>query len=140
MVVSYPWLIGRDVAGQMARQSLTIRMELAKTGLRVIATRPLFGVGIDRFFLSAGSLASPELHAMWPARKNPHNDFIRVGAELGLVALGLFVWILAGAGRRIWQTLQRTRDARLAGLAGGLVAFLITSPPHPHGARRPHVF
>jgi O-antigen ligase len=127
MVLSYPWLTGRDVAGELARQSLTIRVELARTALRVIATRPLFGVGIDRFHLSAGELASPELDAMWPARKNPHNDFLRVGAELGLVGLGMFLWILAAAGRRIWQALWSTRDARLAGLAGGLVAWLITS-------------
>jgi hypothetical protein len=127
MIIGYPWMTGRDVAGAMAGQSLTIRGELARTGFRVIATRPLFGVGIDRFHLSSGRLASPELNAMWQARKNPHNDFLRIGAELGLVALGLFFWILAAAGRRIWQTLRRSRDARLAGLAGGLVAFLVTS-------------
>jgi hypothetical protein len=31
------------------------------------------------------------------------------------------------AGRRSWHAIQKGRDARLAGLAGGLVAFLITS-------------
>jgi hypothetical protein len=106
---------------------LTVRVELARAGLRVIETRPLFGVGIDRFYLSAERFASPELHALWPARMNPHNDFLRVGAELGLVGLGLFLWILTAAGRRIWQAIVRTRDARLAGLVGGLVAFLVTS-------------
>jgi hypothetical protein len=127
MVLSYPWLTGRDVAGELARQSLMIRVELIRTGLRVIATRPLFGVGVDRFHLSAASLASPELHAWWPARKNPHNDFLRFGAELGLVGLGLFVWILAAAGHRIWGALKSAQDAGLAGLVGGLVAFLVTS-------------
>jgi hypothetical protein len=127
IVITFPWVIGHDVAGETARQSLTVRVELIRAGVRVIATRPLFGVGIDRFWVVAGSLASPELHALWQGRKNPHNDFLRVGAELGLVGLGLFLWILAAAGRRIWQALSRTGDARLAGLAGGLVAFLITS-------------
>jgi hypothetical protein len=103
------------------------RVELARTGLRVIATRPLFGVGVDRFHILAGSLASPELHSLWPFRKNPHNDFLRFGAELGLVGLGLFLWILAAAGRRTWQAIERTGDARLAGVAGGVVAFLVTS-------------
>ncbi len=127
MIISYSWMSGRDFAGEMARQSLTVRSELVRAGLRVIATRPLFGVGIDRFYLLAGGLASPELHALWQGRMNPHNDFLRFGAELGLVGLGLFLWILAGAGTRIWKALQRTRDARLAGLAAGLVAFLVTS-------------
>ncbi len=127
MVVSYPWLIGRDIAGQTAARSLTIRRELAISGLRVIATRPVFGVGIDRFYLVAGSVASPELNAMWRGRKNPHNDFLRIGAELGLIGLALFLWILTGAARRTWLLLQQTHDPRLAGLAGGLVAFLVTS-------------
>ena len=103
MIVSYPWLIGRDVAGTRAAKSMTIRAELFEAGLEVIGTRPLFGVGIDRFYLVAGAYASPELNAMWRGRKNPHNDFLRVGAELGLVGLGLFIWILAGAGRRTWR-------------------------------------
>lgn len=127
MVASYPWLTGRDVAGVMARQSLVVRAELMRTGLHVMATRPLFGVGIDRFHVLAGSLASPRLNALFPVRKNPHNDFLRFGAELGLVGLGLFLWILAAAARRIGPALLVTRDARLAGVVGGLVAFLTTS-------------
>ena len=75
----------------------------------------------------AGPLASPELRALWGGRMNPHNDFLRFGAELGLVGLGLFLWILVAAGRRIWKALQEIRDVRLGGLAGGLVAFLVTS-------------
>jgi O-antigen ligase len=127
MIFSYRWMSGRDLAGEMAVQSLTVRVELVRTGLSLIATRPLFGIGIDRFFFLAPGFASPELRALWGGRMNPHNDFLRFGAELGLVGLGLFLWILAAAGRRIWQALQRTRDAHLAGLAGGLIAFLVTS-------------
>ncbi len=127
MLIGYPWWTGRDLSGVMARQSLHVRAELIKTGLRVIETRPLFGVGIDRFHLHAGSLASPELHALFPARKNPHNDLLRFAAELGLVGLGLFLWILAAAGRTVWRGIGASRDARLAGLAGGVIAFLVTS-------------
>ena len=127
MVVSYPWLTGRDVAGDLARQSLVIRAELFKTGLRVIATRPLFGVGIDRFYLSAGALASPELNALWPGRKNPHNDLLRIAGELGLVGAGLFIWILGTAIRPAVLALRTGRDLRLAALAGGLVALLVTT-------------
>lgn len=126
MVVSFPWVIGHDLAGATARRSLTVRVELLRAGLRVIETRPFFGVGIDRFYLVAGAFASPELNALWNGRKNPHNDFLRVGAELGLVGLALFLWILTDAAKRIWQTLKNRGDARVAGLAAGLVAFLVT--------------
>jgi hypothetical protein len=127
MLASYPWLTGRDVAGVMAQQSMAVRADLLRTGVRVMAERPVFGVGLDRFFLVAAPLAPPRLNELFPTRKNPHNDFLRFGAELGLVGLGLFVWILAGSGWRIWGALRASADPRLAGLAGGLVAFLTTS-------------
>ena len=127
MIASFRWMIGHDVAGETAKMSLIVCAELVKTGLKVFATRPLFGVGIDRFFLVAGPLASPLLESLWAGKKNPHNDFLRVGAELGIIGLGLFVWILGAAARRIWQSLRVYRDPRLAGLVGGLAAFLITS-------------
>ena len=127
MVIGYPLWTGRDLSGVMARQSLQVRAELMKTGLRVIETRPLFGVGIDRFHLLAASLASPDLHALFPTRKNPHNDFLRFATELGLLGLALFLWILLIAAREISRALRENRDARLAGLVGGIVAFFVTS-------------
>lgn len=127
LVVSYPLLTGRDVAGDLAKQSLAIRAELVRTGLRVIATRPLFGVGVDRFYLSAGNLASPQLNEWWPGRKNPHNDFLRFAGELGVIGLGLFLWILTAAAHRVWRALRRSGDRTLAGIVAGLIAFLVTS-------------
>jgi hypothetical protein len=126
MAFSYSWMSGRDLAGELARQSLTVRGELLRAGTRVIATRPTFGVGLDRFYLLAGDFASPELRSLWPGRMNPHNDFLRFGAELGLIGLGLFLWILIAAAVRIGRDLVTSRDARLAGLTGGVVAFLVT--------------
>jgi hypothetical protein len=127
IVFSFRHIVGHDIAGETAWQSVIVRYELTRTGLRVMATRPLFGVGIDRFFVPAEDLATPRLKSMWQARKNPHNDFLRVGAELGLIGLGLFVWMLGRAFVRICGALRNTGDVRLAGVAGGLTAFLITS-------------
>jgi O-antigen ligase len=127
MVISYPWMTGRDVVGETAAISLRTRVELAKTSVAVIGTRPLFGIGFDRFQDLAEEYASPELDALWRARKNPHNDFLRVGAELGLIGLGLLLWLLGSAAARIEAGLRRPRDVRLAALAGALSAFLITS-------------
>jgi hypothetical protein len=127
MIGSFRWMIGHDIAGDQARASLSVRGELLRVGLHVIETRPLFGVGIDRFFLVAGTVKSPLLEAAWASRRNPHNDFLRFAGELGLLGLGLFLWILASAAARIWQALRSSSDPHLAGLAAGLVAFLITS-------------
>jgi hypothetical protein len=126
MIVSYSWMSGRDIAGEKARQSLTVRAELIRAGGRVIATRPVFGVGMDRFYLLAGTYASPELQALWPGRMNPHNDVLRFTAELGIVGGVAFLCVLIAAGIPVGRALLQTRDARLAGLAGGIAAFLVT--------------
>ena len=127
MIGSFRSMVGHDVAGETARVSLSIRGELLRVGLRVIETRPVFGVGLDRFFLVAGTVKSPLLDATWSSRRNPHNDLLRFAGELGLLGLGLFLWILGAAAVRIWQALRNAYDPLLAGLAAGLVAFLITS-------------
>lgn len=127
MIVGFRWMVGHDIAGTTARASLSVRAELLRVGLRVIETRPLFGVGIDRFFLVAGTIKSPLLEAAWASRRNPHNDFLRFAAELGVVGLALFLGVLLSSGVRVWQALRHRSDPPLAGLAAGLVAFLITS-------------
>ena len=126
MIGSFRWMVGHDIAGSQARLSLSIRGELLRVGLRVIETRPLFGVGIDRFFLVAGTVRSPLLDSTWSSRRNPHNDLLRFAGELGLIGLGLFLWIVGSAGVRVWRALSRALDFRLGGLGAGLVAFLIT--------------
>ena len=91
MVVTYSTFIGRGpLVSRQAKDSLVVRAELLRAGLRVMGTRPLFGVGLDRFFVLAPGLASPDLHRLWPSRMNPHNDFLRFGAELGLAVSPVF--------------------------------------------------
>src|SRR3954471_676300 len=94
MVISFPHMVGHDVAGEKARASLGVRAELFRVGAHVIGTRPLFGVGIDRFYLVAANVTSPLLEVQWESRRNPHNDLLRFAGELGLLGLGLFLWIL----------------------------------------------
>jgi O-antigen ligase/polysaccharide polymerase Wzy-like membrane protein len=127
MIGSFRWMVGHDIAGTQARASLSVRGELLRVGVRVIETRPLFGVGLDRFFLVAGTVKSPLLDSAWSSRRNPHNDLLRFAGELGLIGLGLFVWILGSASARIWRALRGASDSLLTGLAAGLVAFFITS-------------
>jgi O-antigen ligase len=128
MVVTYSTFIGRGpLASRQAKDSLFVRAELLRAGLRVMETRPLFGVGLDRFFVLAPALASPDLHRLWQSRMNPHNDFLRFGAELGLAGFACFLFILAGEAWRIRRAVRAAPDLRLVGVAGGLVAFLVTS-------------
>lgn len=64
------------------------RTDIWKTGLMLMATRP-WGVGIDAFVIAEG--LSHGGFGKWNA---PHNSFLQVGVELGIVGLVIFVRLL----------------------------------------------
>ena len=51
--------------------------------------RPLFGVGMGRYYSRSGEFSSPELLRMFPPaiHENAHNNFLQLLAELGMVGL-----------------------------------------------------
>ncbi|MDL2274586.1 O-antigen ligase family protein [Desulfosarcina sp. OttesenSCG-928-G10] len=63
------------------------RVTVWKEGLRIMITRPLFGVGIGQFSVGLGTLGN----GAWKAA---HNSFVQIGTELGLIGLGAFVVML----------------------------------------------
>lgn len=106
------------------------RTELLKTGFRMLADRPLFGVGISQFYDLFPRYSSVELReafatsAVVPVtRENAHNNLMQILAELGIAGLAAFCLVLVTA-------LRRSREAsrppwRMAALFG-LAAFLLT--------------
>lgn len=74
------------------------RLMIWQTGLQMIAQRPITGVGIACFSIAHVRLAGQKLEMA------PHNSFIQVAAELGIVGLFLFtaiIFISLRAARRI---------------------------------------
>lgn len=66
----------------------TARWEIWKAGLSIVLSNPVFGVGIGNFAIAEGAT---KLTGRWNA---PHNAFLQLGAELGLVGLTFFVFLL----------------------------------------------
>ena len=107
-------------------RSLHFRSMFAKTAVRMTATAPLLGVGVGQYEVEYPDFASPELLRSY-ARNNAHDYFLWIAAELGLVGLGLFSWLIAAALVDGWREVRaRTNDYRLLGLLAGLVAFIVT--------------
>lgn len=101
------------------------RYTLAQTAIDLIITHPLSGVGI-------GSVP----FAFVPYRRgiggrDPHNTYLKMGAELGLPGLIIYIIMLV----TVWRTLSRARRAArtaaptiatgLANLQYGLLGFLV---------------
>jgi O-antigen ligase len=83
--------------------------------------RPLLGAGVGT--------ASPFVQRIWPGVSHPHNDYVRIGFEQGLIGLTIFVSVVG------WQLLDLLRGSAVStGLARqtfvasflGLLALTIT--------------
>ena len=102
------------------------REQFFATSLRMIAARPVFGVGEGQYYSSSSLFLSPQLAWTYGA-ENAHNAFLQIGSELGLVGFGLFMWWVGATVSRAARALARAqRDGRLLGCTSGVVVFLGT--------------
>ena len=110
----------RDTSLQRATSDRSRRVELTA---RVIADRPLAGVGIG-----AQPVASQERADRFGQETAfvSHTTPLTVGAELGVVGLALYAFLLAGAAATIEQVRRRDQALGLA-LAASLIALFVHS-------------
>lgn len=119
----YMWRLSRD---QLSRGS-TLRAQFNETSERMIAARPLVGVGIGQYYRQSSLFMTPQL-AWFYGSENAHNYFLQIAAELGVPGLVLFGGLFVAA---LWRTARaaarQPRDPRLVGVGCGVVAFLGTA-------------
>jgi hypothetical protein len=102
------------------------RQQFYATSLRMIEARPLFGVGVGQYYRASALFLSPQL-AWNYGMENAHNNFLQIGAELGLAGLVVFLaWIAAALRRTAAAVAMAPRDFRLLGAAAGIAAFIAT--------------
>ena len=107
-------------------QSLEYRMAGSMTAIWMTAAHPWFGVGIGQYAVQRHLFTPPEMFARFPSL-DAHNQFAWVAAELGLVGVAAFVWLIASVLLVLWRSLRdRPRDARLLVTSAGLAAFVVT--------------
>ena len=116
----------RSVAGRDLERSFESRAAFLTTGLRMIASAPVFGVGVGRYIDESGRFMPSSIYWFF-FRENAHNNFLQVGGELGLIGLAAFLWLLAtGAIRLVRGARGRSDDSVLRGAAAGLAVFVTT--------------
>lgn len=77
------------------------RLNIYIVGLRMFQDHPLNGVGIGSFHLLARSYGSIELEA-------PHNIFIYMLSEFGLIGLGLFLFLIISFIASMRENIKKT--------------------------------
>lgn len=114
---------------QSALAAAQVRVELARTSLRMTASSPSFGVGIGRYYWRSGEFSSPELLRLFPPaiHENAHNNFLQILAELGVIGLAAFSWLLTTTAWLSARLLRADpRDPIRWGLVTGLLAFVLS--------------
>jgi O-antigen ligase len=88
------------------------RVARGQAALQLIRAHPVFGVRPGNFSELSG------------LSDNAHNNYLQIGAELGVPALVAFVYICAFAVRTSWREGNQSWLAR--GVSLGLIAYLVT--------------
>jgi len=92
--------------------AFTYRIARGVAALELIRAHPVFGVRPGNFSERSG------------LSDNAHNNYLQIGAELGLPALVVFAYICAFAVSASWRQGHQSWLAR--GLSLGLIAYLVT--------------
>lgn len=112
-------ITGTAGTGEAAPTANVIRVKteqrygLWTAGIAAIRRAPVLGVGMNRLRLDPG-ITYEGAHA--------HNQFITMGAELGIPGLVAYIAILVGTGWMAWVVWKRSKDRWMRVAALGLVA------------------
>jgi probable O-glycosylation ligase (exosortase A-associated) len=98
------------------------RLNDMNVALEIIQEHPIVGTGLGTDALAMNAVRGKQ----W---RKVHDVYLEYGVDLGLVGLGLFVWLLGSSIRTAWRVERRARqlnrDAQFAALAGGVRISLI---------------
>jgi O-antigen ligase len=104
------------------------RMAMWDAAVRMVEARPVFGIGVGRYFKDVYRFA-PEPSTLLRPQENAHNYFLQVAAELGLAGVAAFIALLVSALAAAWRAASATGDLiarRYAVAAGvGISAFAV---------------
>ena len=101
-----------------AETSTGFRLEFYRNTLTLIGKNPVFGTGTGSFPAAYAELVQDT--GKDPAR-NPHNQFLLISVQTGLLGLGALLWLLW----QQWRLAPRLPTLLERGLAQGLVVMMV---------------
>jgi putative inorganic carbon (HCO3(-)) transporter len=97
-----------------------IRAKLWKESLEMIKDYPLIGCGLNTYSVVARDYKSFDGGGIYP-----HNSYLQMAAETGLLGLFAFLWVLFSFFKMGLQHFNQKRDYLVLGLLSGILAFLV---------------
>jgi O-antigen ligase len=118
-----------------------LRLRIWKAGLRMFIDHPILGVGAGQFQTAYGTTYAGKQHVAW---MNPHNLFLQVACELGLVGLIIFIYFLVQIVKQIRNLPPRQSSPlvelnyQMASACGAMLIALIAVSFVSHTLYRPY--
>lgn len=100
--------------------STPIRLNLWKEALQITRDHPLTGCGLNTYSMVARGYKSFDWGGVYP-----HNSYLQMAAETGLLGLFAFLWVLFTFFKTGMRHLNQKRDPLVLGLLSGIAAFLV---------------
>jgi len=106
------------------------RISMYRNTLNMIRHHPLLGVGVNTFSQNYLTYKLPEPPGAETASHiYAHNNFLHLAADIGLLGLGVFIWLLFNLFKQAIHVYRNTKDEYYKivslSLSACLVAFLI---------------
>jgi len=108
-----------------AAQSRIPQMQVASN---IIKANPVLGVGINNYTEVMQDYDTTDMGLTSITRHQVHNIFLQIGAEMGIVGLAIFIWLIwmvYKEGLRYFKESEGSMSAIVIGLIAGITAFLI---------------
>jgi len=91
------------------------RIAIWKTGMKLMLTHPLTGVGFNRFYEAVGQ--DREKRGLPPKWQTAHNSLVQIGAETGIIGLILFCLMSLNVFRITRLVIDKARSIELVKLS-----------------------
>jgi O-antigen ligase len=99
--------------------SMGLRLEFYKRSLRLIAQRPAFGSGVGSVESQFEQMTAGHTGAQGMLTANPHNEYLMMSIQLGVVGLAAFLWLLW----QLWRASLRAPGLDGIFSSGYVIAF-----------------
>jgi putative inorganic carbon (HCO3(-)) transporter len=103
-----------------------VRISLWHEAAAVIKNFPILGCGLNTY-----SIIAPNYKIAVDGGIYPHNSYLQMTAEMGIVGLAVFMWMMFALFKNSLNNIKRIKDGFysnvLTGLLAGMLAFLVHS-------------
>ncbi|CAG9245101.1 O-antigen ligase family protein [Paraburkholderia unamae] len=115
---------GQEITSYENKNQVTsagVRLEFYRRSVELFAHRPIAGYGVGSVLPEFERLAKNQTGGRAVMIGNPHNEFLLMAVQLGVIGIALFVWLLVA----LYRECRRVDPLARSVIYGYLLAFVV---------------